>query len=379
MLTLSNVLVSNYSNDYGVITQEQIDEQLYEQWCSLIDKLFHQARNIYNDNTWQRTSELNDLPQTGELFDVVADIFDLIGLINDYPLRRSSDIAICLVSYVSAPKKLEEMEKYGIKSNRSLFRLRLERYIARLIMVQSIKPVRLLEDENEDLRCIRRLKTKRNKKAKEAALLITQDDTTDNEAMSSKSENDSACEESTAEAIVESQSCEEQNQLPIHNLTRKDLLWVIMGEDICKDEKHHIMDIRANFEFYNGTNQLVTIRRCAHCKQYQISFEQFEHIWKEYGLPKVEPIYIGADGNIDGSYWKDRSVFSEHGYSVSQEKGLTTVQRQQKLKWIIDHGIMSKYDTIRFLRSRISINGMKPENWLARSKWAEDLRYVQSL
>ena len=179
---------------------------------------------------------------------------------------------------------------------------------------------------------------------------------------------------------LEEQLQEILNQPPVHNLSRKDLLWVIMGKDTCTDDKHHITDIRANFEFYNGTTKKIMIRRCANCKQYQMSFEQLEHIWKESkSFPKVEIIYVGSNGDIDSSYWNDRSVFSDHGYSVSQEKGLTAAQRQQKLKWIIDHGIMSKYDTIRFLRSRISINGMKPENWLARSKWEEDLRYVQSL
>ena len=170
------------------------------------------------------------------------------------------------------------------------------------------------------------------------------------------------------------------DQPPVHSLTRKDLLWVIMGRDSCTDNKHHIMDVRANFEFYNGDTKKYTIRRCANCKQYQVSFENFELMWKECkSLPKVEIIYSGASGDIDGSYWSERSVFSDHGYSVSQEQGLTAAQRQQKLKWIVDHGIMSKYDTIRFLRNRISINGMKPENWLARSKWEEDLHYVQSL
>lgn len=169
------------------------------------------------------------------------------------------------------------------------------------------------------------------------------------------------------------------NQPPIHNLSRKDLLWVIMGKNSCAEKKHYIMDIRAIFEFYNGMSKRFTIRRCAHCQHYQVDFEQLECIWKECGLPKIELIYTGADGDVYGSYWSDRSVFSDHGYSVSQEKGLTATQRQQKLKWIIDHGIMSKHDTIRFLRSRININGMKPDNWLARSKWEEDLRYVQSM
>lgn len=186
-------------------------------------------------------------------------------------------------------------------------------------------------------------------------------------------------DEQLALESIEERLQEVLSQPPVHNLSRKDLLWVIMGKDSCTENKHHIMDIRANFEFYNGTSKRFTIRRCAHCKQYQVDFEQLESIWKECGLPKIELIYIGADGDVYGSYWSDRSVFSDHGYSVSQEKGLTATQRQQKLKWIIDHGIMSKQDTIRFLRSRISINGMKPDNWLARSKWEDDLRYIQSL
>ena len=178
---------------------------------------------------------------------------------------------------------------------------------------------------------------------------------------------------------LESQLQEILGLPPVHTLTRKDLLWVVLGKDVCRENNHYLIPIRANLSFDNGTTRNFNVERCAHCRQYRISFEQFENIWREYGLPKVEPIYLGVDGELGGCYWSDRSVFSEHGYTVSQEKGLTAAQRQQKLKWIIDHGIMSKSETIRFLRSRISINGMKSENWLARNKWLEDLRYVQSL
>ena len=184
---------------------------------------------------------------------------------------------------------------------------------------------------------------------------------------------------------IELKSLEERlqeilNQPPVHTLSHKDFLWVFLGNDTCSDNKHHLMDIRANFDFYNGMTKKYTIRRCANCKQYQMSFEQLERIWSECkSFPKTDIIYVGTNGDVDSSYWSDRSVFTDHGYSVSQEKGLTATERQQKLKWIIDHGIMSKDDTIRFLRSRISINGMKPENWLARSKWEEDLQFVKSL
>lgn len=186
-------------------------------------------------------------------------------------------------------------------------------------------------------------------------------------------------DEQTALECLEGQLKEIWGLPPVHTLTRKDLLWVVLGKDVCREDKHYLIPIRANLSFDDGTARNFNVERCAHCRQYRISFEQFESIWREYGLPKVEPVYLGADGEIGGSYWSDRSVFSDHGYTVSQEKGLTAAQRQQKLKWIIDHGIMSKNETIRFLRSRISINGMKPENWLARSKWQEDLQYIQSL
>ena len=169
------------------------------------------------------------------------------------------------------------------------------------------------------------------------------------------------------------------NQPPVHNLTRKDLLWVIMGDDTCTDDRHHLMNIRANFGFYNGTTKRFLIRRCANCSQYQIEYAKFEKLWKEYGLPKVEIVYLGAEGDIDGKYWDDFSVFREHGYTVSQEQELTARQRQQLLKRIIDQGIRNKQETIHFLRRRIRFNGRKAENWLARSKWEEDLHYVESL
>lgn len=58
---------------------------------------------------------------------------------------------------------------------------------------------------------------------------------------------------------LEEQLQEILNQPPVHYLSRKDLLWVIMGKDTCTGDKHHIMDIRANFEFYNGTTKRIAI------------------------------------------------------------------------------------------------------------------------
>ncbi len=66
------------------------------------------------------------------------------------------------------------------------------------------------------------------------------------------------------------------------------------------------------------------------------------------------------------------------GYSVSQQDGYSKETRRYIISKIIDRGIMSKSEVIRYLEYFISINGKKKGNQLALSKWKDDLKFTLS-
>ena len=66
------------------------------------------------------------------------------------------------------------------------------------------------------------------------------------------------------------------------------------------------------------------------------------------------------------------------GYSVSQQEGLATSERQTLLAKIMKLGVVSKSDIIRYLNYFIAFNGRKAGNELAVDKWESDLCFVRS-
>ena len=69
----------------------------------------------------------------------------------------------------------------------------------------------------------------------------------------------------------------------------------------------------------------------------------------------------------------DASPLKLCGYSVNQQDAYTKETRQYIISRIIDQGIMSKSEIIRYLEYFININGRRKGNDLAVSKWRDDL------
>ena len=165
MYTLAEALVYNYNNHLGIIDDGQLDDEIFKSWCAATIGIYKKVKIIKKDRSWLNLSDIKQLPETSEIYSFVSEILGMIGPVNDFPLRRENDLGGLFVAFASAPRRAEEKELIPNGNNRTLFRLRLERYFARLIVEQSLKPKRLLEDELEDLRSVRRLKSQRRKKA----------------------------------------------------------------------------------------------------------------------------------------------------------------------------------------------------------------------
>ena len=74
--------------------------------------------------------------------------------------------------------------------------------------------------------------------------------------------------------------------------------------------------------------------------------------------------------------WPTESKFRACGYSVAQNSGLTTYERQNILRDMIHEGKSSINETIKFLQRNIDLRYKNPNLKLACSKWKEDIEFV---
>ena len=164
----------------------------------------------------------------------------------------------------------------------------------------------------------------------------------------------------------------------IYKFRTSDTLVVFCGADTCREENHHLKNMRVDFSFYGKPDKQYTIERCAHCKQFRISLDALIQMFESYGVPRCRIMYENnTSGDLSG--FEDTSIFYDMGYTVSQTAGLSAAQRQRILKCAIDTGKASKYDVMKFLRQRMNINGMKAGNEIAFQKWKEDYDFIRSL
>ena len=164
----------------------------------------------------------------------------------------------------------------------------------------------------------------------------------------------------------------------IYKFKDSDTLFVFCGPDTCQAAGHLLSDIRVEFSFYGKPDKQHTIKRCSHCRQFQISLQDLTTMFELYGVPRGKIVY-DDDANGDFSDFAETSIFYDMGYTVSQSVGLTAAKRQSILKHAVETGKASKYQVLNFLKQRMNINGMKPGNEIAFRKWKEDYEYIRSL
>ena len=70
------------------------------------------------------------------------------------------------------------------------------------------------------------------------------------------------------------------------------------------------------------------------------------------------------------------SILMQHGYTVSQEEGLSPTRRQKILAVLIDNKILTKNDIISYLDFFISQKKSNHKFEKAISKWQNDREFV---
>ena len=349
MYTLAEALVYNYNNHLGIIDDGQLDDEIFKSWCVASIGIYKKVKIIKKDRSWINLSDIKQLPETGEIYSFVSEIFGMIGPVNDFPLRRENDLGGLFVAFASAPRRAEEKELIPNGNNRTLFRLRLERYLARLIIEQSLKPKRLLEDELEDLRSVRRLKSQRRKKA----LLEQENQFT----TPTKDEAEQIKKLLFTSVLVRCNTYAAHTHSSVQKLTAT--VDIAMSSGTVIQEKAYL-----GF--------------CPECDAYFI----LEYDYKRLRSLGVLLCQVISNENYtvgtDFLNLKPESLLHQSGYNVSSVSNLSIAQRQEILRRVITNKLYSPSELVSFLdwliKRNSNVSGKNMDS--ALGKWKADRTYV---
>lgn len=76
-MTIAEALVANYLGDGGIISSEQIGIEANIEWGKLIAQLFKICRGLRNSENWSDVSELHQLPEENEIYDLLQQLLGI--------------------------------------------------------------------------------------------------------------------------------------------------------------------------------------------------------------------------------------------------------------------------------------------------------------
>ncbi len=160
---IQNSLVDHYENFKGLITEDDVGIATFQEWNNAVDTLYIQAKGL-NAQAWDNPTELKEVAKNNQIWDILRKIYeDIIGEVNGNFLQRDTSIVCLIVAY--AIKKHKPIDGENL-SNQELFRLKWEHYIAREIMVQRSKSLKMIEDDKLDKNAIRSLRKREGNRFK---------------------------------------------------------------------------------------------------------------------------------------------------------------------------------------------------------------------
>ena len=177
-----------------------------------------------------------------------------------------------------------------------------------------------------------------------------------------------ACEEGTGKE-------EASNDDPVWE--DSSVLYVHKGTIPCQQDNHNV--VAATAVLLGKTDQPIklAVNYCKDCNRFFINYTSYEVYKNKYGI-LIGNIVLEAEGSniFSDVMLAEESPLKLCGYSVNQQDGYSKETRWHIISKIIDRGIMSKSAVVRYLEYFIYINGKKKSNYLALSKWKEDLKFT---
>ena len=82
--------------------------------------------------------------------------------------------------------------------------------------------------------------------------------------------------------------------------------------------------------------------------------------------------------DFDPSEWDEESLLRRNGYTVSQEEGLSTTERQRILTQVIRNRIMTPGQVINHIERMVNLRAGQRRYDIACKKWREDIYFVMN-
>jgi len=275
----------------------------------------------------------------------------MIGDINGFPLRREHSMGKLLTAYHFKATDTENLQYNKAKYKRMIFRARLERYFARLIIEQESKTKDMLLDDELDLYLMRKVRSlkKRNQEKIERLSL--------------------------------------KNNLNIHTTMYIEFASVVVRCNVFMCSKNHeIEEILAKVDVIAPTGEIINAEISAgYCKECNVYFIfEYDYIrLHNQGVILCQIITqktfeTSNHKHLNTNHIKPESLLHQSGYNVNSTENLTSIQRQEILRRVIDAGLYSKSGLLSFLDWLISRsqNYTKNDMSLAINKWKSDREYI---
>lgn len=178
-----------------------------------------------------------------------------------------------------------------------------------------------------------------------------------------------------AEKLPSYKKREEREFAPVWN--QNNILYVHKGLLSCQKRGHHIITATAVMLGFNNKDIRMTVNYCKDCNRFFISEVSYEYYRKQYGALIGNIQLEHSSVTCNGEFLAEESPLHLCGYNVNQQDNYSREERRFIISKIIDRGIMSKYEVINYLEYFISHNGQQDRNWLALSKWEDDLQFTR--
>lgn len=115
---------------------------------------------------------------------------------------------------------------------------------------------------------------------------------------------------------------------------------------------------------------------CYDCRKYLMKYSDYEACLKRFKLFPLAVELCNSKRNFDMFNRAEQSPLRLNGYTTRADVGLSSTERHRVLKYIVDHGILSKRKAIDYLEYFITQNSNNKRFWLAVQKWQEDKEFL---
>ena len=155
---------------------------------------------------------------------------------------------------------------------------------------------------------------------------------------------------------------------------------IIIRKDGGFYEKHKSVSEVVNALLYSPYTGRLELIRTSYDKarnEYYIDPIHLRRFVDSYGNPGIPIRFIGSSSGTGYYDLNDQSILNVYGYNVSQNDGLSASERQAILTELVDLGIITISDIIRYLDFFI---GSHPgdQYYYARCKWEDDREFISN-